>query len=347
MKPHWRALIFALGILLGLLLPEANTISHSKQTTNQQQWKEKLTSIVWVGYSPPSSNPLKQIEATPAAIQADLAILRKAGFTGLVTYSSSGVLGRELLALAQTLGFEGIIVGIWNPNNAREIAAAKAVANSPLVIGYCVGNEGLGSRYQLSTLARVIQDIRKATGKPATTAETIERYSNDDLLQLGDWVFPNVHPYFNNQLDPDRAVDWTKGAYEDLKRRARNPIIFKEVGLPTAGGPQLSEAAQQRYYLRLAKTDVPFVYFEAFDQPWKTHLPVEPHWGIFRADRTPKQLGQWLFKQEPRPPTGPSQSFYVYRDIDSTGNHYSPTGGGKRCPSRLAAGRSGKCLPRL
>jgi exo-beta-1,3-glucanase (GH17 family) len=321
-----RARVVALCALLGLLFIAANTTSQSNQTTDQQQWKQRLTNIVWVGYSPPSSNPLKQIEATTAAIRADLTVLRKAGFTGVVTYSSSGLLGRELPALAQSLGFEGIIIGIWDPTNAKEIAAAKAAASSPIVVGYCVGNEGLGVRYKQSTLASVIQDIRKATGKPATTAETIEHYLNEDLLQLGDWVFPNVHPYFNNQLDPERAVIWTREAYDDLKRRSKNPVIFKEVGLPTAGAPHLSEAAQQRYYLELAKTNVQFVYFEAFDQPWKTHLPVEPHWGIFRADRSPKQLGQSLVDHGSHAQAAASQSLYIYQDIDSSGNHYSPTG---------------------
>jgi exo-beta-1,3-glucanase (GH17 family) len=321
----WRVRMAALA-LMGLLLIVPNTNSHSNQAPDQQQWKQKLASIVWVGYSPPSSDPTRQIEASPVAIRADLNVLRKAGFTGLVTYSSSGVLGRELPAIAQELGYEGIIMGIWNPSNTTEITAAKAVGNSPLVIGYCVGNEGLGSRYQRSTLANAIQDIRKATGKPVTTTETIEHYQNDDLLQLGDWAFPNVHPYFNNQIDPDRAVFWTQGAYDDLKRRTNKPIIFKEVGLPTSGGPQLSESAQQQYYFQLAKTNVPFVYFEAFDQPWKTHLVVEPHWGIFRADRTPKQLGQSLLEQGSRLQTAAAQSLYIYQDADSSANHYSPSG---------------------
>ena len=56
----------------------------------------------------------------------------------------------------------------------------------------------------------------------------------------------------------------------------------------------MSEAAQETYYTELARTDVKFVYFEAFDQPWKTHLPIEPHWGIFTADRKPKALAKRL-----------------------------------------------------
>src|SRR2546426_6012368 len=73
------------------------------------KWKQRLSGLVWVAYSPPTSEPNRGVEATPAAISEDLSVLRKVGFTGLVTYSSSGVMGRELLSLAKEQGFKGII----------------------------------------------------------------------------------------------------------------------------------------------------------------------------------------------------------------------------------------------
>ena len=33
-----------------------------------------------------------------------------------------------------------------------------------------------------------------------------------------------------------------------------------------------------------------FSYFEAFDQPWKNTMPVEPYWGLFDKDRQPKDV---------------------------------------------------------
>jgi len=32
-------------------------------------------------------------------------------------------------------------------------------------------------------------------------------YADEDLLALGDWVFPNVHPYFHNRLEPETALN--------------------------------------------------------------------------------------------------------------------------------------------
>ena len=84
--------------------------------------------ICWVAYTPPSANPNRGIEATSEDILKDLTVLRQAHFTGLVTYSSSGRIGAELPELAQSVGFKGLIIGIWNPNNQREIAAAIAAA---------------------------------------------------------------------------------------------------------------------------------------------------------------------------------------------------------------------------
>lgn len=303
-------------------------IRTSTPTALPINWEERLSRIVWIAYSPPNADPNKGIEATSEFIRADLAVLRQAGFTGLVTYGSTGIMGREFPKLAQSQGFQGLILGIWDPSNQEEIAAAKAAAQIPIVLGFCVGNEGLGQRYQMPTLSAVMQDLRRATGKAVVTTEEIDDYADDALLQLGDWIFPNVHPYFHNQLEPNAAVRWTKAAYDDFKRRTDRFVIFKEVGLPTAGDPQgrLSETAQEQYYQELAKTNVRFVYFEAFDQPWKTHLPVEPYWGVFRSDRTPKRIGWRLMGKEPPPQVTSITPFYIYQDADSPNNRFKPTG---------------------
>jgi len=86
----------------------------------------------------------------------------------------------------------------------------------------------------------------------------------------------------------------------------------------------MSEAAQEKYYVELAKTDIRFVYFEAFDQPWKTHLPIEPHWGIFASDRTPKLLAKHLLGQMTSQLA--DEFFYVYFDSKSRKNHFVPSG---------------------
>lgn len=292
-------------------------------------WEKKVSEIVWVAYAPTTANPNQAIEPTVESLKEDLLVLRKAGFTGLVTYGCSGVLGQKLPELAQKEKFQGLILGIWDPTNQKEIAAAIAVSGNPIVLGYCVGNEGLEKRYELEQLSTVMQSLRTLTGKAVTTTEELKDYSDRTLLDLGDWVFPNVHPYFHRKLDPTLAIEWTVAAYQDLKRRSKRFILFKEVGLPTAGDLQkrLTESSQEQYYRGLAQTNVKFVYFEAFDQLWKTHLPVEPHWGIFCADRTPKSLARHLIEKHSASQGDSDSAFHVYLDAGSREkNHFAPSG---------------------
>jgi exo-beta-1,3-glucanase (GH17 family) len=303
-------------------------ITSNPTAASPVNWEQAFDKLVWVAYSPPSANPDKGIQPEVGAIKTDLATLRKAGFTGLITYSSAGVLGRELAALAQDAGFQGLIPGIWDPMSQEERENAAAAAASPLVLGYCVGNEGLEKRYQFNELSQAVADLKAATGKPVTTTEEIDDYLDPGLLALGDWVFPNAHPYFHNQIAPEMAARWTIAAYDDLARRAGRLVVFKEVGLPTAGGAEgaLSEANQDTYYQSLEKSDVKFVYFEGFDQPWKTSLPIEPYWGIFRKDQTPKILALRLMKNVSSTPPAETDVFYVYRDFNYPANHFSPSG---------------------
>jgi exo-beta-1,3-glucanase (GH17 family) len=307
------------------LATKASTLLTPTQATGPLPagWIKKVSDIVWVAYSPSSPDP----QITRDGIIADLAVLRIAGFTGLVTYTSSGIMGSELPALAKEAGFEGLIMGIWDPNSQEEYNAAINAAKNDIVLGYCVGNEGFNnpSRYDMSTLTASIQKLKVATGKPVTTTEEIDDYYDKELLQLGDWIFPNAHPYYHHQLVTDSAIRWTKGVYDDLKNRTNRFVWFKEVGLPTAGDRKLSEESQKQYFVDLAKTDVKFVYFEGFDQPWR-NPPIEAHWGIFNADRTPKLFGSQLLGKVP--PTGepPDSAFYVYQDAGWSGNHFSLSG---------------------
>ena len=46
------------------------------------------------------------------AIYSDLQTLKKAGFTGLITYGSRGIMGKQFLTIAASLGYQGILMGI-------------------------------------------------------------------------------------------------------------------------------------------------------------------------------------------------------------------------------------------
>jgi exo-beta-1,3-glucanase (GH17 family) len=286
---------------------ERGTAPSSRGTSHHLA--EMFTRLCWVSYFPTDFDPTTTPPQWPseASVREDLRVLHSAGFNGLVTYSSNYANrdapdeALDIPALAQESGFEGMIVGVWNPTDEQELRVAEQSAQHPIVVGYCVGNEGLDERYDLETLVSAMERLRRATGKPVSTTEQVhDYYENSPLWKISDWIFPNAHPYFSGYRDPQEAVAWTRQVFEALDSVSDKPLVFKEVGLPSGGDTDLSEARQAQYYRLMKETDVVYVVFEAFDAPWK-HLgqpdpdgtyPLpdpEPHWGIFTSDRTPKE----------------------------------------------------------
>jgi exo-beta-1,3-glucanase (GH17 family) len=257
---------------------------------NLKTLQEKLSSLCWVAYSPTHFDPDKGDYPSETDIQEDLRILYNAGFRGLVTYGAASP-GQQIPKLAKEVGFEGVIMGVWSPTSAEEIANAKDAA--AYVDGYNVGNEGLFfSRYDFNALKAAMNDVRSATQRPVATTEVLGSYFSDaNLRELGDWVFPTAHPYWNGVKTPQPAATWTQQqfvALSGLYTTTSKLVVFKEVGLPTAGEPQVSEAGQADYYGLLHGTNVRFVHFEAF---------VEPYWGLYRSDRSPKPAVSYVCAQ--------------------------------------------------
>jgi len=213
----------------------------------------------------------------------------KPGFSAVTTYGSSRALA-PVCRFFKRRGFRTVLVGVWDPRDAAELR--RAVHLKGCADGYVIGTEGLGSgRYSKDELTAAIERVRRATGRPVTTRETLKAYAGDpSLLRLGDWIFPTIHPWYAEQRGSQEACGWTIFAYRDLAEQAPagRSTVVAETGLPTEGAPSASEHYQRAFFLCAESRQVPFAYFEAFDQPWKADDPVAPHWGLFRADGTPK-----------------------------------------------------------
>jgi exo-beta-1,3-glucanase (GH17 family) len=233
-------------------------------------------------------------------IERDLAALRRAGFNGLVTYAAVGDALGAVPRIAREAGFDGtIVMGLWDPESEAEWA--HALAQAAYVDGYCIGNEGLGLRYPPDVLARRMEQLRAATGKPVTTSEPIDLYLRGPyrewLLAHSDWLFPIAHPYWADQMQPEAAIDWLVAHRDLLVAQSGRAVLLKEAGVPTAGVPGYGEGAQVRFFELLDALRLPVVHFEAFDQPWKAverGHPAEGHWGLFRSDGSPKPIVSWL-----------------------------------------------------
>lgn len=266
----------------------------------------------WITYTPSTFDPTVNPRYWPSRgeVESDLQILKAFGIKGLVTYRAD-YFDRDqpgtrlnLPEVAANIGFKGLVIGIWNPQSESELDAVEGMEQHPLVRGFVVGNEGLDKRYDWNTLEKTIVSLQQRTHKPVTTTEELPDYlTNDRLRQLGDWVFPNAHPYFARAKEPAMAVKWTEKWFQRLDSLTTLPVVFKEVGLPSAGDPVVSEQDQADYYQALGQSSVPFVFFTAFDLPWKRSTGQgagtlgqnpEPHWGLFQNDRSPKLAADYL-----------------------------------------------------
>lgn len=291
-------MIKQIGLLLVLLGTSALLCNLPGSTGKANRTlRDKLLEPRYIAYSPTNWNPEdpKAVFPSDESIRQDLQVLRRVGFDGLVTYG--GNVSVAVPRVAEQIGFRGILLGVWDPNDSTEMEKVKLAARSALVVGIIVGNEGLMfNRYNLEALKRAMNEMKRATGKPVSTTEVIESYmTNKALIEESDFLAPNAHPFFhgNEMKQPSRAVEWTSAAYRELAQLARGkPLLFKEVGLPTDGDVGLSEENQAKYYALLMETDIKFVFFEAFDCPWKSSEGVEAHWGLFRADRSPKSVAR-------------------------------------------------------
>ncbi|MDD2752714.1 MAG: hypothetical protein PHN59_06240, partial [Candidatus Omnitrophica bacterium] len=220
-------------IVLWFVLVYSVTIGFAFSQVSDE-FREKLATLKWVAYAPTNFNPEKDIYPSEASLRQDLEVLFQSGFNAVVTYGSSASLAK-IPQLAKETGFSGVIMGVWDFENREELE--NAVLARDYVDGYCLGNEGLNSRYNAAQVKEAIEMIKELTGLPATTTEQIFDYYNDNVLVIGDWIFPNIHPFLCSIRGANKCVTWIEKNLAILKKHNKDgrPILFKEVGFPTAG----------------------------------------------------------------------------------------------------------------
>jgi exo-beta-1,3-glucanase (GH17 family) len=120
-----------------------------------------------------------------------------------------------------------------------------------------------------------------------------------------DFIVMHAHPLWNGLQLPD-ALAWTQGKVAEIQAaHPGHPVVLGETGWATrkhTEGEQAvlmkgrpGEAEQKAFFEEVSAWSraerTPVFFFEAFDENWKggDHPDeVEKHWGLYRADRTPK-----------------------------------------------------------
>jgi len=272
----------------------------------------------FVAYEPTS---LKVVDgrvtpANPEGIRADLTVLRQR-FDALITYDA--VHGAEAIpAIAASLNFRTLIVGVWNPANEPELEAAIAATRRfpQLVAGLSLGNETLFTqRSDAAALGAIIARVRaRLPGTALSTTEPFHIYYQPaaaPLLAQLDFVLVNVHPIFQpwfRQASDATAAQFVVNVLERLEPLVCGPVLVKETGVPSSPSEAgFSETRQASFYRELRARLAPsathaFAYFAAFDAPWRAYEaspspgphPEEGHWGLYDAGRRPKQAAREL-----------------------------------------------------
>jgi len=148
-----------------------------------------------------------------------------------------------------------------------------------------------------------VRQVKKGIKQPVTVADNYVWWINDGAPLAAEVDFIGVHTYPAwEEKRIDQGLAYTIQNIEDVhKALPGKPIAVLEGGWATIAsefGGRANEANQARYYREVAqwaeKTNTTFMFFEAFDEPWKGNpdnpAGAEKHWGIFNVDRTPKQV---------------------------------------------------------
>lgn len=291
--------------------------SERKFSAQSEDFFSKLDSLKWICYAP--SHPWQPgHSANPDSLRADLQVLHDWDFEGVMTYGSSDQLD-SVPRIAKTLGFKGMIMGVWigldTLQNNNEIQ--NAIAESSYVDAYCVGNEVLLRGDQDTTyLWEAMLTVQNSTGKAVTTAEGVGLYLGEYGLTIqkwlfthGDWIFATTNPTNHGVRKPDSGFIWVKEKFDALciVRDTLAPgklVVLKECGWPTNSDSSsdttwANEGNQKQYFNLLDLSYLDFFYFEAYDQFWKTHAPPEPYWGLFDLHRIPKQYIILAIEEQP------------------------------------------------
>lgn len=198
--------------------------------------------------------------------------------------------------------------------NAAEVDTAirLAAAYPDIVVAIAVGNDTQVSwsphRSDLATLLPYVREARQASSLPVTTADDYKYWILPESRQLAaevDFVMTHIHPLLNGQ-SLDDALAWTQRIHAEVTAMHPGvPIVIGESGWATdkrSDGEQArrirgttGEAEQARFFADynrwIGRERIPSFWFEVFDENWKgSDHPneVEKHWGLFRADRSPK-----------------------------------------------------------
>lgn len=250
--------------------------------------------------------------------------------------------------IAHDMGLKAA-VGAWISDdlnaNEDEIANLIAVAQAGHADMVIVGSEVL-LRHELTAeqLIAYINQVRAAIplGIPVTTADGFGEFlEHPEVVSAVDAVLPNYYPYWHG-IAIDRAVAAIDCWHQQVVEAAGGkPVIVSETGWPSCG-EQIGDAIPSPenaslYFLNFVSwaraANVEYLYFEAFDEPWKAAYegPQGACWGVWDKDGYLKPDMQPVFAGRTMPdnwstPGGPGDPDIEFVHVPSYGSFDDLTG---------------------
>lgn len=198
-------------------------------------------------------------------------------------------------------------------NEAEAAAAIDLAKRFPeIVTSVSVGNETQvywsWHKSPLDVTLKYVRQVRSAVEQPVTSADDYNYWNKPesrDLAKELDFLTLHAHPLWNG-IQLEDAVAWTAAQLDSVQTlHPDHAWVIGETGWATMAhdeGEQgelikgaFGEAEQKVFHEDLRAwaeaTGTTVYFFEAFDENWKggDHpREVEKHWGLYRADRTPK-----------------------------------------------------------
>lgn len=259
--------------------------------------EQEVKGFAYAGYQRHQS-PLTGSYPSEAELAGDVDLL--ANYTNrLRTYSSL-----DNVAVVPLAGFRGLKVtnGIWldrdEEKNAREVEAGIQLARQyKHVERIIVGNESiLRNDMKPETLIPLLQQVKKATRKPVSTAEPWHVWLKyPELVKHVDFITVHLLPYHEGRTI-DEALKDAMQRYDLLAATfPKKKIVIGEIGWPSRGpviGGAVPSRANEAQFIRnflASERTLKLDYFimEAIDQPWKVELEgwAGAYWGVFNAER--------------------------------------------------------------
>ncbi|MBT8394862.1 MAG: glycosyl hydrolase [Bacteroidia bacterium] len=165
----------------------------------------------------------------------------------------------------------------------------------------------------VESVIRYVRMIKKGAKQPVTFCENYVPWLDKlkDLVDEVDFISIHTYPVWEYK-NLHEAMEYTKQNFFAVADKYPDKlVVITEAGWTTYSNGRgicpsnVSECHQTVYYNGLidwSEEDVILTFvFEAFDESWKGSeeaLEPEKHWGLFKADRTPKLVMSELFSSE-------------------------------------------------